>query len=396
MADIFRVYLGSENGRETFLNLPAMPWALLDAQEKLRLSGSKAPYLSIEEYCRFDSLGHILEGDCSLGELNALAQKLSELDDVQSIAFEGLLQMEGGRAGLPRIVDLAYSTDCCHVVEEALNDAQLGRFCAENGFVPKTEDLPDELFDLLDFRRIGREHRQREGGVLVERSADHPGGYVERHSELAQVYKTMDLTLKEPDYTILLEAAKGFFNDPDYDSDRTVQLRLPAEPEELDAALDKLGAWDWREAGWRCLDCRVPALADAITGCDEDIHMVNRFAQTLADMEPERLTACKALLEAAGCRELREAALLADGLDQYLFTPQLASPTQVAQDELSNLLDDGAIELLLPHLNLCQYGQALVRDCGGVLTSYGFIERKDGQSIQRMEEAPKRGGMEVS
>ena len=83
---------------------------------------------------------------------------------------------------------------------EALNDSQLGRFCAENGFVPGVDDLPDAVFDMLDFERIGREHRQREGGILMERTADHPGGYVERHSDLVEAYKSLNLTVGRPDY----------------------------------------------------------------------------------------------------------------------------------------------------------------------------------------------------
>ena len=80
---------------------------------------------------------------------------------------------------ISKIIDLTYSTDCCHVVSDALNDSQLGRFLAENGFLPEAEKLSDEAFELLDFERIGREHRQIESGALVERSMDHPGDYVE-------------------------------------------------------------------------------------------------------------------------------------------------------------------------------------------------------------------------
>ena len=53
-------------------------------------------------------------------------------------------------------------------------------------------ELPEHLFDLLNFERIGREHRQQEGGVFVERDDGHSGGYVERYYDLADVYKTLD------------------------------------------------------------------------------------------------------------------------------------------------------------------------------------------------------------
>ena len=69
---------------------------------------------------------------------------------------------------------------------DALNDRQLGRFYAENGFVPEVENLSDEAFNLLDFEQIGRKMRKGEDGTFVERSIDGPGGYVVRHSELKQ------------------------------------------------------------------------------------------------------------------------------------------------------------------------------------------------------------------
>lgn len=375
MGKIFYVCMAREGGGEAFLNLPATPWELLDVQDKLRLKDGEVPYISIEEYYRFDFLGPALTEDCSLEELNALAQKLSELDERQSIVFEGMLQMEGGSVAIPQAIDLAYSTEYCHVVGEARNDAQLGRFYAKNGSVPQVEDLPDELFDLLDFERLGREMRQGEGGVFVE------DGYVLQHRKPVEAYRTLDLTLKAPDYTILLETAKGFFDDPSYDSDRTVRLKLPAAPEDLDSTLDKLGAWDWREVGWRCLDCKAPSLTDIITGCEEDIHTVNSFARTLADMEPEQLTTYKALLEAADCKNLDQAIQLADRLDDYIFTPQCSSPVDVAMGELSVILAQRDAEQITPYLNLHQYGQALIQRDGGALTGYGFISRKDGQDI---------------
>ena len=60
------------------------------------------------------------------------------------------------------------------MVGEALNDAQLGRFCAEKSFVPGAEDLPDSLFELLDTagmdcrRAISSELTDYEDAMMVE------------------------------------------------------------------------------------------------------------------------------------------------------------------------------------------------------------------------------------
>ena len=69
-------------------------------------------------------------------------------------AFEGVVQHGGGQKYGPisvaTMIDLAYSADCCHVVN-ATTDEQLGRFYAENDFIPALEKVPDSIFEYLDF-----------------------------------------------------------------------------------------------------------------------------------------------------------------------------------------------------------------------------------------------------
>lgn len=390
MRSVFQVYIAAKNalsGRNTTLCLPATPYELLDVLDRCRVKDTKELYWEIEEYHRFPQLAPFRDGEDDLCQLNALAQKLSELDERQSASFEGLIAMEIEKRepfGIPRLIDLAYSADCCHVVPEARDDAALGRFYAENGFVPKVDGLPDELFELLDFQKIGRDCRIGEGGVFTG------SGYVVQHTELVEAYKDMDLTLKAPNYTILLEISKGRFNDPAYDSDKTVLLPLPVEPAALDAALTAIGAWDWREVGFRCLDCRVPSLISHIDG-DDNIAHINRLAQKLQTMEGKELAKFKAVLEAAQDFSVLDATHVAGTLDEYLFSPQYATPEDMARDFLESSVGSGSMETLLPHINLYAYGQALIQEQECSLTEYGLISREDGQNLKPMEQ----GGMEM-
>ena len=310
---------GPAGSTKAFLNLPATPYEMLDMRDKLQLGENDAVKVRIDEYYSFTFLSTFLCGQKDLLQLNALAQKLSELDGQQAAALEGLLairlQTGGTSIRLPDLINMAYSAQSCRMIGEALNDSQLGRFCAENGLVPEVDKLSKQIFELLDFERIGREHRQREGGLFVGRTEDHPGGYVEHISEIADVYKDLDLTLKTPGYTILLQVSKGFFNDPDHDSGKTALLKLPAGPAELDAVLNSLDVWDWREAGWTCIDCRVPALADAVSDAD-NIEFLNHWAQRLSAMSSKDLSAYKALLENASCQDLSIAEQLIDTMKQ--------------------------------------------------------------------------------
>ena len=179
---IFHVYLAKEGvpNNESYakLDLPASPWELWDAMEKVRLNEGEQLYMEIEDYDAFAYLAPHLDGlDISLNELNDLAALLSALDEVQEAAFEGLFSMEvqrkvnanGGVITLQDLRDLAVSakTDCYHVVDAA-DDAQLGRFYAENDFVPELDGVSNEVFEMLDFAGIGRMMRCSENGVFVD------------------------------------------------------------------------------------------------------------------------------------------------------------------------------------------------------------------------------------
>ena len=376
MGNVFELYLANEgqpeSGAYAELSLPATPYQMQDALDKVRLAEGDLLYWEVTAYRQFEELSAVLCGECGLHELNALAQRLEQLDDQQRAAFAGLVKMEQKKethVPVSRLIDLAYSTDRCHVVDEALNDAQLGRFCAENGLFPGAEELPDALFDLPDFARIGREHRQREGGVLVARTADHPGGYVERYGELTEGYKTLDLTPKPPDYTIL---AKTYFGNE-------VKFPFPAdEPMGTEPVC--------------CVDCIVTSLIGASGGMET----VDLLACRLANMEPRALIAYKALLELTGCKDLLEAEQLMDSLDQYTLSRQYTSPIDVAKGELSALLGEADAAALAPHLNLYQYGQTLIEKRGGALTSYGLLQWPGAQPVNAMREGPSWGGMEMT
>ena len=261
-----------------------------------------------------------------------------------------------------------------------MNDSQLGRFYADNGFIPITENVPDSVYELLDFEALGRKARNEEGGVFVDRDTYGCFGYVVRHTDLIEAYKDMDLTPKKPPYTVLLELTKGWFHDSAYDSEKTVQLWFPSSPSAMDHALNELEAATWAEVSFQCVDCRVPALMDAVSSAN-NVAEVNRFSQWLDNIPQEKLAGYKALLAATQCRDLQNAMMLMDALDSYIFTPSFSSPVDVARGELKVTMAESDAEILLPHVNLYTYGDALLQSQHAILTEYGVIERQDGQPI---------------
>ncbi|KAF5069992.1 Antirestriction protein [anaerobic digester metagenome] len=374
MRKIFNVYLAraATPYSEAYadLDLPATPYELLDALDKLRLSEGESPYLQINEYFDFEGLAPLLSGNASLYELNALAQKLSELDERQRISFKGLVQMEVDKKQrliqVPRLIDLAYSTDCCHVVD-VLDNSQLGRFHAENGFIPEAEQLPDTIFELLDFEKIGRETRIGEGGVFTDR------GYVVQHTDLKEVSSSLDLMPHQPDYQILLELT----------GERHNFLELPDEPQAFDGM---------ENCSFHCLECRIPQLMGAIEASGS-VKEINDFAQRLSAMTDNELLRYKAALIVTECADLKSAAALLDNLDHFMLDTTVSSPEDAAISELNAIFNSSDAEHLQQYLNLPAYGRDLLERDNAVLTPYGRMDRDDYQPM--MAPFQEQGGMEI-
>ena len=370
MRKILNVYLARTNTpySEAYadLDLPASPYELLDALDKLRLDEGEAPYLQINKYYDFEDLAPLLSGNAGLYELNALAQKLSELDERQQVSFKGLVQMEvdkkQGLIPMSRLIDLAYSVDCC-LVADALNDAQLGRFYAENGFLPEVEQLPYKVFELLDFEKIGREARIGEGGVFTEK------GYVVQHTELNEAFFALDLTPNQPDYQILLESEDGSIL-------KLPQAKLP------DTTL------------CRCLDCRIPQLMGSIEASGS-IAVVNEFAGRLSGMTDREMLRYKAALAATECDSLQSAAALLDNLNHYMLDTKISSPEDAAISELNCIVGDNDVERLQQYMNLPAYGRDLLEHDNAVITPYGRMDRDDFQPMTATFQKPEQGGMEM-
>ena len=383
---VFAVYLAKEDvpNSEAYatLELPASPWELWDAMEKVRLKDGEALYMEIDDYYAFEYLApHLEELDISLNELNDLAARLATLDEVQGIAFEGLFSMEvqkkvntnGGVITLQDLQDLAVSakTDCYHVVDAA-DDAQLGRFYAENEFIPELDGVSNEVFEMLDFAKLGKKMRIEEGGVYTGND------YVVQSRNLRTAPPCQKGLPQKPDY--LFRLMLGLH--PDIGDDRTVTLILPAAEAELLDAQAQLGTEGWEGVAVIDYDGIIPYAAE-FTDLPMELEEFNVLAAAVRDMpSPERqLPKLKALLKQFEVQDIATAISLTECLDDYVLTPEISSPQETAIDQLHFMTDDHSVELLISHVNLYAYGCDLIREDNAVLSPYGLLHRADYQPM---------------
>ena len=377
------------------LDLPASPWELWDALDKVRLQKDDILYMEIEDYYTFEYLAPNLDGlEISLNELNELndlAAQLAALDEVQEVAFDGFLRMEvqnkvdtnGGVITLQDLRDLAVSakTDCYHVVDAA-DDAQLGRFYAENEFVPELDGVSDEVFEMLDFAGIGRMMRCSENGVFVNSL------YVLRDGELTTAPPVQKTLPEKPGY--LFRLTLGLC--PDFGGNRTTVLDLPASEESLAAAQEQLGTLNWENTVVLNYDGILPNAA-FFADLPSELEAFNEFTKAVQDMPfPEKqLPKLKALLKQFEVQDIETAMGLTEHLDDYVLTPEISSPQETAIDQLHFMTDDHSVELLISHVNLYAYGCDLIREDNAVLSPYGLLHRADYQPmltpVQKASEA---------
>ena len=383
---VFAMYLAKEGNPNSDayakLDLPASPWELWDALEKVRLQTDDILYMEIEDYYAFEYLAPNLDGlEISLNELNDLAAQLAALDEVQEIAFDGFLRMEvqnkvdtnGGVITLQDLRDLAVSakTDCYHVVDAA-DDAALGRFYAENDFIPELEGVPYAVFKMLDFAGIGRMMRHGENGVFVGSL------YVLQDGELTTAPPVQKTLPEKPGY--LFRLTLGLH--PDIGGNRTTELDLPASEEALAAAQEQLGTLNWENTVVLNYDGILPNVA-FFADLPSELEAFNEFAKAVQDIPftEKQLPKLKALLKQFEVQDIETAMGLTEHLDDYVLTPEISSPQETAIDQLHFMTDDHSAELLLPHVNLFAYGNEIIREDNAVLSPYGLLHRADYQPM---------------
>ena len=309
---IISIYMGNpDNSNHAELELPATPWEMVDAMDRLRLSEGQEPYWQVEDMGRYEFLAPHLDG-YDLYQFNALAEKLRTFSDVDAVAFEGLVQMEldklwqnnGGELTLRRVLDLAYSVDCCHVVPGITDDAALGQFYVENDFLPDLATVPDSVLEMLDYEKIGRSMREGEGGVLT------PHGYVMQESELRQAPSNLGRPPRKPPHMIYFLCVSDV---------RAVKLYLPAKQAELDAVLDCLEVDSWQEVRLEECDAAMPEMWRFTDMAYDSMEQINRFAQCLEELDRNNeLIKFKAVAGQLDIRSLDDALALAEHLSEWM------------------------------------------------------------------------------
>ena len=377
MAEIFKVEVISDADQCCELSLPVGDHAMNDAYIRLSQPLSTPPNWSLLRCRGYEYLAPFLEGESLLG-VNVLAQRLSAMDGRQQTAFEGItkreLELRRGPFGVEDLLHYAQSVDLCHVVSEAKDDASLGRFYAENGFIPEVGDLSDEVFEMLDFAKIGKQKRKEEHGVFTR------NGYVLLHEPINRSLVSIPEQPERPEYVFLLKLEPYPFEDT-YDLlQKPQRLQLPASEETLRLAVERLAIGNLDEGLYTIEDSMIPDTLDE-NGTLVELQALNTLANAISELSQDELIKYKALLDATQCGGIDDALSCVGSLERYNFDSNVWSYEQIAREDISGIISADSADMVIRHLNLDAYGREVAEKEHGFLTPYGYLAHADLEPI---------------
>ena len=374
MRKVCEVYLVSSASSDECgveLTFPVSQYEMMDAFEQIHTKSPGDVYWQVDEFYCFDYLAPHLDESMSIFEFNSLTEQLSKLDERQETALEGLLQMQAdkhvqensGIITVPELMMLASNVDRCHVLADVHTDTELGKFCADNDFLPELTALPDSVYALLDYAKIGKQMREDEAGVFT------PHGYVVRTEEL------QPLPDYEPQRDINYMIRLALMNHEN--EQKTAVLDLPATQERMMEVQEELDAPEWFDAQFTGCDAIVPQLNAMLTDV-EDLPRINELAQSLQELKASgQLTKFKAVVGATQCETLDDVFDRIEKLPQYCFETKIRDKDALVRDELEFVLGGKDADLIYKHLNCEAYAEDVLKQYGAEITPYGMVNRAD-------------------
>ena len=382
MAEIFKVEIISDDDRCCELSLPAGDHIMCDIYRRFRQPTESPFQWSLLQCKGYEYLAPFVQGERLLA-VNLLAQQISNLNSRQRTAFEGItkreVELRRGPFGIEDLIDYIQTAEYCHVIPEATDDASLGRFYAEEGFIPAVDDLPDEVFEKLDFAKFGKEIRLEEQGVFAA------NGYVTLDGEIIRRHMHIPDGPMLPTYVFMLKTKSYIFDDDfPYEGD-TVRLELPASEEQLLNVARSLGLCTWDEGVYTITDSAIPNLFD-VSDTFGSLRALNALAKEIEGLTRPEFEKYKALLETMECDDIESSLHCLQVLDQYHLDVLKTSYGQLAKEDVLSITDRDAASMIIKHLNLEAYGRELAEQEQGHLTPYGYLTRQDME--QSMDIAP--------
>ncbi len=374
--------LGIGNDKVTYVTLPANKNAVIDAMDSKKIFDETS--LLIVECDEVPELvGYEFKEEPTLDELNFLAKRIEEISEEKTeiLAYRALLQkpFDTIREAINRTYNLRTIP-----IYPCKNVYAYGKIVLENEMLEGLEDIPDELYDLLDPDKVGRAMMECEGGVFI-------GGYyaVPSSYEPALVYDE-ELPERMDDWVFRLEI-KGKFTD---NKDDYGILTLPADEEDMRRIAERFGEKYIVECVCAGFKSAIPQISDVCFESMENIYAVNDIARRYSELSREDAAKFKAVLEHELWRGWDKINAILNDLDCYEFDGTIKHISEFGEKYLSEMLPPDFDRSLLKGACTAEFAEKIIAANECAFTEYGVVS-KHGGHLFSVVEAPEREQTDV-
>jgi hypothetical protein len=383
------------------LKLPADNETISKMMTAARMTEDVIPFTAFEYEFRMEAMNRIITGSRRLDEMNFLAQRLSDLSELERWTFAGAVRIEGCQTPA-ECINLTYNLDNYLILPHISNEEELGHYYTY-GHIDQLQLMPPEIMKHLDYKKLGQRVLEDETGAFAG------GHYIRKcgnmHSEAYNSSRIPDIrdsdtcfmkirlvSDSDSDGTWLKFPQKGFVESPgDFESDK-----------EILAALEKLQASSLSECSISRCVCTVPCLERCIEThqdlpLEDFIWKANNAAVGIEQTSQGGavlIEKCYAALEYEHCNDLDFAANISQNLRCYEFFPERCADTKTYGQLMLAKHYDLTDENLINCFDLEAIGKEIMEAVGAVSTQYGIISRTNEPFLYEYS-SPSSNGMQM-
>ena len=370
------------------VELPASRFLLEDALQRAQVSEDGGYQLGrFLQWPGFLSGYLAASGEKTLEEVNLLAKKVSQMNKIQIETYEGALQLRSDEnIDLPistkELINYAYNLDSYEFHPGVMEDCDLGEIAMMGGMFDIVDDLPDEVAELLDARKVGEAMRRADQGAFTG------SGYVFRGNACWQeVYDGVHLPEQPEEHGMISLRLESVNRNPGKNGG--IWLELPADEQTIQQTLASLGepALDY----CTILETKsiLPSLKYQLAE-DADIDRLNLLAERLEAFPDSRtMMKYKAVLELECFPDINRMLDITKNLDGYDYDLRIATTADYAE----YLLREAGVDTSDPafdRFDFDGYGERRLKQAGYVPTPYGSVSRNGIPFIQEFTK-PSQG-----
>lgn len=373
--------LGVGNDKVAYITLPANRNDVIDAMDREKIFGET--FLRINECDEVPELaGYEFKEEPTLDELNFLAKRIEEISEEKTeiLAYRALLQR--GFGTINEATNSTYNLQTIPVYP-CKNVYAYGEIVLENEMLEGLEDIPDELYDLLDPDKVGRAMMECEGGVFI-------GGYyaIPDSYEPALVYDE-ELPERMEDWVFRLEITGKPAENEDISEKVSEVLTLPADEEYMRQLAEKVGEKHINECVYIGFESAIPQISDVCFESMEDIYALNDIARRYSELFREDAAKFKAVLEHELWRGFEKINAILNDLDCYEFNGTINNVSEFGEKYLSEMFPPDFDRSLLKGACTVEFAEKIIAANECAFTEYGVVS-KHGGHLFSVVEAPEQ------